>query len=636
MTRYKHTDFKVISDFLAFHKYPNGFDKGEKANLRKACKKFTIHEGQLIFRGRGKAGRRVIVDPNERIEIIQHIHAGSTSNVRSKALSGHFGRDNVLEKLRSRYFWYTMTQDVSTYVSQCETCQKNAPQFDKNNSSMHPIPISADVMKQVGIDLCQLPEVDGYKYLIVCVDYFSKWSEAEPLKAKTAQNVADFLYRLICRHGCFSIQINDQGREFVNDVSRELHRMCGVEQRITSAYHPQANGLVERQNRTIKTALVKVLDGHPEEWPYVIDGVLFAHRVSRHSSTKYSPFYLVYNREPVLPIELKFPLAKEGDCNDAFDTPMFDAVFEQLLEIRKAVHMKVTGNIDEAQRRQKLSHDRRHNGKVTFGAGMKVLLKNLRRSDRKGGKFSHAWNGPFTILQVFENGTLRLADTSGKPLHTLHNACNLKKYFEPSNQEQLRRGEDDIIGESSSPSEISGVSDNQEVRFYRPMENSKAETLAQELKLLEIKRRHISQPRQENVLTMPVKLHHVLGDGNCFFRAISYALTGSEANHKCLRNLIVNRMGMPPLNVQLENYLNKSIESYLDESNMMKDSVWATDAEILATASVLGTDIVIYAKHGLQKEWLRYCASLSITNETSDAIYLTNLDNHFNVVLDIA
>jgi transposase len=73
--------------------------------------------------------------------------------------------------------------------------------------------------------------------------------------------------------------------------------MTGVEQRVTSAYHPQANGLVERQNRTVKDSLVKVLDERAEEWPYVIDGVLFAHRVSRHYSTKYSPFYLLYNRQ---------------------------------------------------------------------------------------------------------------------------------------------------------------------------------------------------------------------------------------------------------------------------------------------------------------------------------------------------
>ena len=79
----------------------------------------------------------------------------------------------------------------------------------------------------------------------------------------------------------------DQGRKFVNEVADELHSMTGTQQRQTSAYHPQSNGLVERQNHTIKNALVKVLDQNPEQWPYEIGGVLFAHRVSRHASANY-------------------------------------------------------------------------------------------------------------------------------------------------------------------------------------------------------------------------------------------------------------------------------------------------------------------------------------------------------------
>ena len=72
---------------------------------------------------------------------------------------------------------------------------------------------------------------------------------------------------------------------------------------------------------------------------------------------------------------------------------------------------------------------------MTLETGMKVLLKNLRRSDQKdfSEKFSYANEGPFIVLQVFENGTVRLAGYFGKPLPTLHNACNLKKYFESPN-----------------------------------------------------------------------------------------------------------------------------------------------------------------------------------------------------------
>ena len=102
-------------------------------------------------------------------------------------------------------------------------------------------------MKQVGVDLCNLPEVDGYRHVIVLVDYFSKWLKAKPIKDKSALTIAQFLYEVMRHHGYFEFEINDKGWEFVNEVYKQLHELAGVEQRVTSAYHPQANGLVEHQ-----------------------------------------------------------------------------------------------------------------------------------------------------------------------------------------------------------------------------------------------------------------------------------------------------------------------------------------------------------------------------------------------------
>lgn len=95
--------------------------------------------------------------------------------------------------------------------------------------------------------------MNEFRYVVVAVCYFSKWCEAKPLKDKTAKSVAVFIYEeIICRHGCPDIQISDQGREFVNKLSDELFNLTGTQQRVTSRYHPQANGLVERLNRTLK------------------------------------------------------------------------------------------------------------------------------------------------------------------------------------------------------------------------------------------------------------------------------------------------------------------------------------------------------------------------------------------------
>ena len=125
---------------------------------------------------------------------------------------------------------------MSEFCKSCDTCQRVNNKLGKTTAELHPIPVTA-VWDQIGIDLigiaivwkclCELllagplPETSrGNKYIITATDYFSKWPEAGPLKDKTAIGVADFLFSLFCRHGWPKKIISDQGREFVNAVSR--------------------------------------------------------------------------------------------------------------------------------------------------------------------------------------------------------------------------------------------------------------------------------------------------------------------------------------------------------------------------------------------------------------------------------
>ena len=171
-------------------------------------------------------------------------------------------------------FGIQLNNDVVDFVKKCFTCQKQGSSTLKTKSELHSMHVPTAVMNKNGVDIWNLPKVDGYCCLVVCIDYFSKWSEAKPYKDKKATTVSQFLYELISRHGCFSIQMNDQGREFVNSVSVEFYRLTGIIQRVTSAYYPHANGLVERQNRIIENLLTKVLDSNPTGQPYVIEVVL--------------------------------------------------------------------------------------------------------------------------------------------------------------------------------------------------------------------------------------------------------------------------------------------------------------------------------------------------------------------------
>ena len=147
----------------------------------------------------------------------------------------------------------------------------------------------------------------------------------------------------------------------------------------------KSNGLCERQNRNIKESLVKALNAKPSEWPYIIEGVLFAHRVSKHSSTKFSPFFLIHNRHPVLPVDIKYSLngTDETSENDQpFNMEVFNAILSSTLSLREEAHQEASKNIAKAQEKQQKDYNRRH----TVPTSLKIKEKSLAEKPKKTGQ----------------------------------------------------------------------------------------------------------------------------------------------------------------------------------------------------------------------------------------------------------
>ena len=107
-----------------------------------------------------------------------------------------------------------------------------------------------------------------------------------------------FLYGYVYlnRFGCCEVVISDQGREFVNQIQDELYRLTGTKHRVTSAYHPQTNGLTERFNQTLQTALLKLVNDTQTDWDEHLPAVLFAYRTSQQKATQLTPFEVMFCR----------------------------------------------------------------------------------------------------------------------------------------------------------------------------------------------------------------------------------------------------------------------------------------------------------------------------------------------------
>ena len=132
---------------------------------------------------------------------------------------------------------------IREYVRTCDKCQhKKTIKLQKTQVSMKSIPIPQKIFGQVGIDLIQMVELQGYKYILTFCDFFTKWPELIPLPDKKATTIAKELYGIFTRFGCPDILISDRGTEFCNAVSEAIFMYMGVEHGVSSPYHPQTNG----------------------------------------------------------------------------------------------------------------------------------------------------------------------------------------------------------------------------------------------------------------------------------------------------------------------------------------------------------------------------------------------------------
>ena len=118
-------------------------------------------------------------------------------------------------------------------------------------------------------------------------------------------------------YGCPDIQVSDQGKEFQNELMKNISQILGIHLSRTCAYRPSSNGCVERVHRTINSIFAKTLNEDQRNWCEMAPYVAIAYNTAYHSSTTFSPFYLLYLREPRLPIDL----ALENDGKLCLPTP---------------------------------------------------------------------------------------------------------------------------------------------------------------------------------------------------------------------------------------------------------------------------------------------------------------------------
>ena len=143
----------------------------------------------------------------------------------------------------------------------------------------------------------------GARYIIIAVEYVTKWEEAEPVDTCSSEIATNFIYEnIITRFGCPLTLISDQGTHFINKTIKTLTDQFQIGHQRSTAYHPQSNGVIEAFNKTLTKELTKICNSNKDDWDEKIPVVLWAYRTAYKQSTDQTPFRLVYGQEAVVPL----------------------------------------------------------------------------------------------------------------------------------------------------------------------------------------------------------------------------------------------------------------------------------------------------------------------------------------------
>jgi transposase InsO family protein len=388
----------------------------EDPALRRRVAGVATHYGmidkKLHFLGDGKsdADPLLCVPASQRKNILFLYH--------DDIMAGHLGVAKLFSKLKEKYWWPRMYADAYEWVRTCQECQAKKAPRTKAAGLLQPIPV-LERWETIGVDVVgPLPKTKkGNRYILVFVEYMTKWPEAFAIPKADAVTVARVLFdEIICRYGAPRRLLSDRGKNFLASVVREVCELCGVKKIFTTAYRPQTDGLVERFNHTLVEMLAMYTSSEQDDWDEAIPAVLFAYRTEKHATTTESPSMLMFGREAVYPVETVLNTKPRTE-----EAGQIKARLKEATALARAA-------ISKSQDAQKARYDQDHKDTV-YKVGQYVLWFRPYRRKGRVAKLRCQWTGPFIIAKQKGPVNYVLRGLNGFLVKELVHVSKLKPVF---------------------------------------------------------------------------------------------------------------------------------------------------------------------------------------------------------------
>ena len=285
-------------------------EKVETDKIQRKATSYWLSEDDKLYKRSFSGPYLLCVHPKQTESLLEEMHEGICG-------SHTGGRFLAHRAFTQGYWWSNMQKEALEYVRKCDQCQRFAPSIHQPGRILNPL-FSPWPFAQWGLNIVgPFPKAVGNKrYLLVGIDYFTKWVEAEPLAKIRDVDVKRFVWKnIVTRFGVPHVLISDNGLQFDSKMFRKYYGELGIINRYSTPVYPQGNGQTEAVNKVIVSGLEKRLDDAKGKWVEELPHVLWMYRTTPHRSTGETPFSLTYGAKAVIPLETGFPTTRTSSFN---------------------------------------------------------------------------------------------------------------------------------------------------------------------------------------------------------------------------------------------------------------------------------------------------------------------------------
>jgi transposase InsO family protein len=370
------------------------------------AKSFNLVCGEVYKHAVSGVLQRCVLIP-QGCELLRNIHAGVCSHHAAP-------RTLIGNAFCQGFYWPTAVADASEIVHTCEGCQFYARKSNLPTHVLQTIPITWPFVVW-GLDIVgplrKAP--GGFTHLLVAIDKFSKWVEVLPITNLRAEQPVMFFTDIVYRFGVPNSIITDNGSQFMGRKFLEFCDKFHICVDWAAVAHPQTNGQVERANGMIlqglKPRIFDRLNKPGRKLLQELPAVVWSHRTTPSRATGFTPFFLVYGAEAILPTDLEYGSPRVRGYDEGANQRAHEDSLDQLEEAC-TVALMYSARYQQALRRYQARKVRRRD----FSEGDLVLRQ--RQDNRGRHKLSPPWEGPYVVVKVLKPGTYKMANEDGEEL----------------------------------------------------------------------------------------------------------------------------------------------------------------------------------------------------------------------------